>query len=145
MKEYECIKDFYIEDVKIASKGDTIKLLPDGTTVIVNSEGTLKVTHIEEALDNTDYFHCVYGIKVPFTEDKVNHPSHYTWLKTLCGIEVIDITRHMNFCLGNAVKYILRAGHKSEEGMTDKEKTIQDLKKAIWYINDEIKQLENEN
>ena len=40
-------------------------------------------------------------------DDKVNHPSHYTWLKDLCGIEVIDITRHMDFNLGNSIKYIL--------------------------------------
>lgn len=39
--------------------------------------------------------------------DSVNHPAHYTWLKELCGIEVIDITRHMNFCCGNSLKYIL--------------------------------------
>ena len=71
-------------------------------------------------------------------EDKVNHPSHYTWLKDLCGIEVIDITRHMNFNLGNCIKYVLRAGHKSEEGYTEKDKTIEDLEKAIFYIKDEI-------
>ena len=77
-------------------------------------------------------------------EDKVNHLSHYTWLKEKCGIEVIDITRHMNFCKGNAVKYLLRAGYKSEEGYSDIQKEIEDLRKAIWYINDEIKQLEND-
>lgn len=82
--------------------------------------------------------------KKAFTLDKVNHPSHYTWLKDKCGIEVIDITRHMDFNLGNAIKYILRAGHKSEEGYTDNLKEIEDLKKAIWYINDKIKMLENE-
>lgn len=71
--------------------------------------------------------------------DKVNHPSHYTWLKDLCGLEVIDITRHMDFDLGNAIKYILRCGRKSEKGYSDKEKTIEDLKKAIFYINDKIK------
>ena len=76
-------------------------------------------------------------------DDKVNHPSHYTWLKDLCGIEVIDITRHMDFNLGNSIKYILRSGHKKEEGYTDKQKTIEDLKKAMWYLNDEIKMLEN--
>lgn len=78
-------------------------------------------------------------------DDKVNHPSHYTWLKDLCGIEVIDITRHMDFNLGNSIKYILRSGHKKEEGYTDKQKTIEDLKKAIWYLNDEISMLEKEN
>ena len=74
--------------------------------------------------------------------DKVSHPSHYTWLKELCGIEVIDITRHLDFDLGNAIKYILRAGKKSEEGYSDLDKTIEDLKKAIFYINDEIEFLE---
>lgn len=74
--------------------------------------------------------------------DKVNHPSHYVWLKELCGIEVIDITRHLDFDLGNAIKYILRAGKKSEEGYSDLDKTIEDLKKAIFYINDEIELLE---
>ena len=77
-------------------------------------------------------------------EDKVNHPSHYTWLKELCGIEVIDITRHLDFDKGNAVKYLLRSGYKSEEGYSDKEKEIEDLKKAVWYINDKIKHLEND-
>lgn len=80
---------------------------------------------------------------INFDQDRVNHPSHYTWLKELCGIEVIDITRHMDFDLGNAVKYLLRAGYKREEGLTDKEKTIEDLHKAVWYINDRIKMLEN--
>lgn len=75
----------------------------------------------------------------PKAEDKVNHPSHYTWLKNLCGIEVIDITRHMGFNLGNVVKYVLRAGHKSEKGYSDFDKEIEDLKKAKWYLEDEIK------
>ena len=75
-------------------------------------------------------------------EDRVNHPKHYTWLKDICGIEVIDITRHMNFDLGNAIKYILRSGFKSEEGISDNDKTIEDLQKAIWYIQDEIRLLQ---
>lgn len=77
-------------------------------------------------------------------EDKVNSPSHYSYLKKLAGVEVIDITRHLDFDLGNAVKYILRAGHKTEEGYDNKTKTIEDLKKAIFYINDKIKTLEDE-
>ena len=73
--------------------------------------------------------------------DNVNHPPHYTWLKDLCGIEVIDITRHMNFCCGNALKYILRAGHKKDASLTDTDKQVEDLNKAIWYIQDEIKRI----
>lgn len=77
-------------------------------------------------------------------EDNVNHPSHYTWLKGLCGIEPIDICKHLDFDLGNALKYILRAGHKKDISMTKGEKTIEDLKKAIFHINDKIEMLENE-
>ena len=72
------------------------------------------------------------------SNDKVNHPSHYTWLKDLCGIEVIDITRWLPADISNAVKYLLRQGHKHEEGMSNNQKAIEDCKKAIWYINDYI-------
>jgi hypothetical protein len=68
-------------------------------------------------------------------DDAVNHPSHYTWLPN--GVEVIDITEHFNFTLGNALKYIMRAGHKHDEPLTD-------LRKAAWYINREIERLEAE-
>lgn len=68
------------------------------------------------------------------TDDPVNHPSHYTSHPS--GVEVIEITEHMGFCLGNAVKYILRAGLK------DKAKTVEDLRKAAWYVNREIERIE---
>lgn len=75
------------------------------------------------------------------SKDKVNHPSHYSYLKELCGVEVIDITRHMDFDTGNALKYLLRAGHKSEQGYDDTTKAIEDLQKAIFYIKDKINML----
>jgi len=65
--------------------------------------------------------------------DPVNHPSHYT--SSPSGIEVIEITEHMNFCLGNAVKYILRCDLKG--------KPIEDLEKAKWYIDREIARRKN--
>lgn len=68
--------------------------------------------------------------------DPVNHPEHYTTHPS--GIECIEITRHMNFNLGNAMKYIWRAGLKS--GSSD----IVDLEKAIWYIQDEIERRNND-
>ena len=67
------------------------------------------------------------------TEDLVNNPSHYR--KHPSGVECIDITEHMDFCLGNAVKYIWRAGLKGD-------KEVQDLQKAIFYLNRKIKLLE---
>ena len=59
--------------------------------------------------------------------DNVNHPKHYTG--PLVSIECIQITRHMGFLLGNAFKYIWRAGHKG-----DVKKAVEDLDKALWYI-----------
>lgn len=74
-------------------------------------------------------------------EDPVNHPSHYTSHPS--GIECIQVTRHMSFNIGNVVKYCWRAGLKgaSNEGASNAEH-IQDLKKARWYLDDEIKLLE---
>ena len=74
--------------------------------------------------------------------DMVNHPPHYC--NHPSGIECIDITRHYCFSIGNAIKYLWRAGLKSEEGMSKVDKEIEDLKKAIFYINDRIKQLEKQ-
>lgn len=76
-------------------------------------------------------------------DDNVNHPAHYT--KHPSGIECIDITRHYCFAIGNAIKYLWRAGLKKDASLNDREKEIEDLKKSIWYINDRIKQLENGN
>ena len=70
--------------------------------------------------------------------DSVNHPAHYTWLKDLCGIEVIDITRHMDFNLGQVLKYILRLGHKEDNNFTYYEKILSDLHKAEYYLKKEI-------
>ena len=99
----------------------------------------------EKIIPSSINFSSTGGNLPPIGENnRVYHPSHYTWLKELCGVEVIDITRHMDFDLGNAVKYILRQGHKHEEGMSDKEKAIEDLNKAIFYIKDKIKILKEE-
>lgn len=74
--------------------------------------------------------------------DNVNHPKHYTSHPS--GVECIDITRYYPFAVGCAIKYLWRAGLKSDASLSDKEKEIEDLNKAIWYINDRIKQLKNE-
>lgn len=74
-------------------------------------------------------------------KDNVNHPSHYSWLKEVCGIEIIDIARHMDFDLGNVLKYITRCGRKRDMSMSDARKEIEDLEKAMWYLNDRIEML----
>lgn len=72
--------------------------------------------------------------------EKIDHPKHYNSHPS--GIECIDIARHYCFDIGNAIKYLWRAGLKSEEGYTDNQKEIEDLNKAIWYIQDRINQLQ---
>ncbi len=64
--------------------------------------------------------------------DNVNKPKHYN--NHPSGVEVIRITEHMNFCLGNVIKYVLRADHKND--------AIEDLKKARWYLDREISRRE---
>jgi hypothetical protein len=66
-------------------------------------------------------------------DDPVNHPSHYTSYK---GLEIIELTEQMNFNKGNAVKYITRSGFKGDSATE-----LEDLSKAIWYINREIYRL----
>jgi len=67
--------------------------------------------------------------------DPINHPSHYTSHPS--GIEAIEVTRWMGYNLGNVVKYCWRAGLKNDR--------VQDLEKAQFYLNDEIKKLKGNN
>lgn len=64
--------------------------------------------------------------------DVVNHPPHYKGFSN--GAEVIDITENLSFNAGNAVKYLARAGRKTEN-------PIEDLRKAQWYVQREITRL----
>jgi uncharacterized protein YlbG (UPF0298 family) len=68
----------------------------------------------------------------PFPEDKVDHPPHYTY----GGIETIDYieAKKLNYNLGNVIKYVSRADLKG--------KLVEDLKKARWYLDREIKEIE---
>lgn len=72
-------------------------------------------------------------------DDAVNHPAHYADSK----IEVIDYIedKNLGFCLGNAIKYISRAGKKKDDGRDVIDKEIEDLKKAMWYIDRRIYEL----
>lgn len=63
--------------------------------------------------------------------DPVNHPSHYTSHPS--GVEAITVCEHMSFNVGNALKYCWRSGLKGD--------AIQDLQKAIWYLQREVERL----
>ena len=114
---------------------------------------------IKNALDEMHNGHQPIGIKLLQEEmlqnlditddgnqvgdDPVNHPNYYADGK----IEVIDYIedKNLGYHLGTAIKYVSRAGKKHERGMTDKEKEIQDLQKAVWFINRKIELLKNES
>lgn len=110
-----------------------------GDNIIYRKNGTLQKANY------TELTRPLAATEAKKKEDMVNAPSHYTWLKDLCGVEPIDICQHMDFCIGNAVKYLLRAGHKAECGMPLWKKQIEDYNKAIFYINREIELIKQEH
>jgi hypothetical protein len=129
------MKGYYKHD------GKRPKHIPDDfrvDTVLVN--GILNkdwiVDSVEWGLNNEGYDVAYWrpaGQPVEdATTDIVNHPPHYKSHPS--GVECIQITEHMNFCRGNAMKYLWRAGEKGNE--------IEDLKKARWYLDREIARLE---
>jgi hypothetical protein len=73
----------------------------------------------------------MHGRSLANHPDMVNRPPHYTSHPS--GVECIQVTEHMGFCVGNAIKYLWRAGQKGS--------TVEDLKKARWYIDREISRL----
>ena len=104
-------------------------------------------TNIDNETFDTKFKHCLKNFKKKnITQEKhrnmeknVDHPQHYNLHPS--GIECIEIAKHYDFCIGNAIKYLWRSGLKSEEGMSDREKEIEDLEKAVWYIKERIKTL----
>lgn len=90
----------------------------------------------KEIKEQKQMFESLSLKKKEAAQDPVNHPKHY--ISDPSGIECIQITRHRNFNIGNAIKYLWRAGLK--DGNSD----IQDLQKAVWYIQDEIERLQTQ-
>lgn len=87
-----------------------------------NSDGSGRIYCSGKCMEGVALF-MVRGPK----DDSINHPSHYTQHPS--KVECIQITEHMSFCLGNAIKYVWRADLKGGE---------QDLEKAIWYLEREL-------
>ena len=105
------------------------KVLRDAETIKLSRAAADKAKGIWARASSTGTgLGCVYSKKGCTMTDPVNSPPHYTGHDS--GIECIQVTEHMGFCLGNAVKYIWRADLKGD--------AVQDLEKAIWYIQREI-------
>lgn len=111
-------KAFPFDDEALSDQLDTAECMLSDLISITNALGE------EEKTDDNG------------STDPVNHPSHYTWssIEPIDAIEAWQLPYH----LGNVVKYVSRAGHK------DKSKTIEDLKKASWYLSRYINNLEQE-
>lgn len=114
-------------------EGETIKHLVKGVSYLVSKsiDEERRVT----VLFNGDSFQVPDCRFEPY-KDQIN-PDHYKSHPS--GVECIEVTRHMNFNVGNAIKYLWR------QGLKDSNPSIQDLTKAQWYISDEIAKLEKEN
>lgn len=140
MAQYKCMEDIYYHDVKIASKGEEVRvseynLFNDSTYISLTDCDYVRQLLRDKKLINV--------FSADLKDDNVNHPKHYTSHPS--GIECIEITRHYCFSIGNAIKYLWRAGLKIDEGRAAIEKEIEDLNKARWYIDDRIKQLSKLN
>ena len=95
---------------------------------------TMRIVCDKDVVCNGEYYEpIVIDKKEVVNKEMVNHPSHYNMGK----YEAIDVIEdwQLNFNLGNTIKYISRAGHKDD--------IVQDLKKASWYLEREIKRIEN--
>lgn len=125
---YECHISYYdCDDAFVEYLEQNIEVNEsDLKTVEIKEKANTKET-LQETLDE---------VKEPVENDNINHPSHYTD----GNIEVMDFIedKQLNFAKGNVIKYVSRAGKK------DPNKELEDLKKAMWYLNREIERLSKE-
>lgn len=139
---FTCIKDVVMNDGFIAyKKGGYYTSEFDYCITDENHDKEHYWLDKREFEEHFEYFEYGLSAKVlSKNNDNVNHPKHYTSHPS--SVECIEITKHYDFCVGNAIKYLWRAGLKSEQGYSSDEKQIEDLKKAVWYIQEKIKMLE---
>ena len=116
MKMDKSLKDIFNEEYLIAQSK---------TYQTTSTSDKINFHDFPEAIDRT--INGLYTVN-----DKVNHPNHYGGKDNLYeAIKVIEAW-NLSFCLGNAVKYISRAGKK------DVDKFEEDIEKAIWYLQHEL-------
>lgn len=144
---YKCISDtpimgtddnihYFVQGNIYLSKQDYTLVCDTGEDYSFGKEGKYFAEHFEEVTPDVVDIHRRHG---KLQEGLVDHPLYYNSHPS--GIECIEIARHYCFSIGNAIKYLWRAGLKQEVGKSDVAKEIEDLEKAKWYIDDRIKQL----
>jgi hypothetical protein len=126
--EYTGIGDYYPSELEYINPQCSSTDLPSSYSV---EEQLIAVFSGDASIDDLD--------AEDSEDDNVNHPKHYTSHPS--GVECADIAEHHDFCVGNAIKYLWRAGLKQDADKTALEKEIEDLKKAKWYIDRKISRL----
>lgn len=120
-------------------RGDVVSVAEDQEENLNNDNGFFYICE-----DEMEHFMCSYSEGRQFevlkdqpedSVDMVNHPPHYTSHPS--GVECIQVTEHMNFCIGNAMKYLWRAGLKGD--------SVEDLEKAVFYINRELERMSKDD
>lgn len=134
-RQMEKQKRFIVGDKVKSAKGSTMAFSGIRTVAYVNENGFLRLNGDHIFMWNPEHLEKV-------EDDNVNHPPHYTSHPS--RVECIEITRHYCFAIGNAIKYLWRAGLKQDADKDSREKEIEDLQKAVWYINNRIEQLKGE-
>lgn len=139
---YRCVKS-----IKDQLFGDDCSEYYHSNSIIysVKKEGYTEITLSDWLAANPEKKEeseeLINGNNIPIQEaeppqfDPITKPKHYNSHPS--GIECIEITQHHDFCTGNAIKYLWR------QGLKDGENSVTDLKKAVWYIERKIKQIEN--
>ena len=119
------------KSLRTIQKYETGEIFPSIANIKTIAE-VLEVDPYKDILDDAQPIEVIEPVK-----EAIDHPKHYNMGK----YEAIDVIEdwNLNFNLGNDIKYISRAGHK------DKDKTIEDLKKSLWYLQREINNLEGNN
>jgi len=108
--------------------GDTFAVIYSLDTLVDHC-----IVQFDCGIKSVQHKKCINKLVKEF--DPVTKPRHYNIHPS--GVQAIEITEHMNFCIGNAVKYLMRAGIKTED-------PTEDLRKSVWYIEREIARLEKQ-
>lgn len=132
LHKYAGYNDFVSDIYARTEDGNTIAIIGANTSIEAVNVGSFAGCYIIRAEAKQEKIDDI-------NEERVNHPKHY---QHPSGIECITIARHHDFNIGNALKYIFRAGLKQEQWLTSTQKQIEDLQKAVFYIQDEIKFLQ---
>mgnify|MGYP002523710974 CR=1 FL=1 len=135
MKNALVEKDTESEVINTPDKAPT----SEDVSMFIKEHGT-DITKLNDRVESVNEAKFIKNLKCQVNKSNVDHPSHYAEGRQYEPIDVIE-DWDLGFHVGNSLKYISRLGRKKEDGKTEIEKTLEDIDKAIWYLNRYKKQL----